>query len=210
MQKKILLVIIICTVASAVDAQIKKGAIFLGGQLGLSTQSSKNDIPNSESKSTGFNISPAFGKAIKENLVIGGDISFGYNKNESSNTQKTYSYGVGFFVRQYKNLAKDFYLFVQSRLGASYSKSTARDNGQPLNNIDNKGFIVQAAIYPGIAYGVSKKIQLEGGLNNLAYIQYNHSNQTSSNSSFKTNAFSLGSSLSNFAGLTVGFRVLLN
>ncbi len=66
MQKKILLVIIICTVASAVDAQIKKGAIFLGGQLGLSTQSSKNDIPNSESKSTGFNISPALERRLKK------------------------------------------------------------------------------------------------------------------------------------------------
>ena len=86
---------------TAARAQIKKGAVLLGGQLGVSAQTGKNDFLQSESTSSGFGISPAFGKAIKENLVIGGDFDFSYNKNSQSNnySQTSYNYGIGFFVR---------------------------------------------------------------------------------------------------------------
>ena len=215
MQKKILLtVILICFVATAVDAQIKKGATLLGGQFGFSSQKNQSDFQNMESKSLGYNVSPAFGKAIKENLVVGGDITFAYNKNEPYNTltQRSFNYGAGLFVRQYKNLGKDFYLFIQYRLGAGYGSTRTKDDMQPMNDAKSKSYSVEAAIYPGIAYSISKKIQLEGGLNNLGYIQYSHSNQRSGNPgyTYKGNNFSLGSSLSNFGGLTIGFRVLLN
>ena len=215
MQKKILLTLVVFIVVTTVtNAQIKKGATLLGGQFGFNSQKNQSDFQNMESKSMGYNISPAFGKAIKDNLVIGGDITFSYVKNDPYNTftQRSYNYGAGFFVRQYKNLAKDFYMFIQSRLGASYASSRTKDDIQPINEANSKGYTVEVSIYPGIAYSISKKIQLEGGLNNLGFIQYSHSKQTSGNPSFtsKGNNFSIGSSLSNYGGLTLGFRVLLN
>jgi hypothetical protein len=213
MKQRLLLIIVLFVIAASANAQIQKGAIVLGGQLGFSSQSSKST--QNTSKTIGFGISPAFGKAIKENLVIGGDINYSYNKNEPgvAVVQKSNSYGLGFFVRKYKELGKGFYLFGQTRLGGSYQKQTTKNNVQPSGNVETKGSFFQLAIYPGLAYSISKKLQLEAGFNNLGYIQYDHSKQTygpTPNDSIKTNSFSLGSSLSNFSGLTIGFRVVLN
>ena len=109
-------------------------------------------------------------------------------------------------------MGKDFYLFVQSRLGMGLGNSKTTDAVQAANNSKSNGYNVQLTIYPGIAYSLTKKFQLEAGFNNLAYVQFSHAKQTaaSNNQSVATNSFSLGSSLSNFARLTIGFRVLLN
>ncbi|MEP6747717.1 MAG: hypothetical protein ABJB86_08325 [Bacteroidota bacterium] len=214
MQNKILLSIFIFLVGTTVHAQIKKGAVLLGGGIEFSTQDTKSSGPQNGT-SSGINFSPAFGKAIKENEIIGADLTFSYSKNESNNTysQKTSSYGIGFFIRKYKELGKGFYLFGQTRAGVSYNKVQNRDQQTPTTSYVSKGYGMQVTIYPGLAYAVSKKLQLEAGLSNLAYIQFNHMQTAydlNTYPSLTTNNFSLGSSLSNLAGLTVGFRVLLN
>jgi hypothetical protein len=215
MQKKILLAVIICLMITAANAQIKKGAFFLGGQLGFSTQNTKNDQSITfQSKNNVINFSPSFGKAIRENLVVGADVNFGYNKNETNNnTQKTIIWGIGFFARKYKELGKGFYLFGQSRAGVNFYTQDIYDKQQAANNTEGNGYTIQLAVYPGVSYSVSSKLQLEAGFNNLVYVQYDHTKQhilVPSDPISKTDAFSLGSSLSNFSGLTVGFRVLLN
>jgi hypothetical protein len=152
---------------------------------------------------------------VKDNLIIGGGIIFTYGKSESHNTyaQQVNGYGIGFFVRRYKELGKGFYVFGQTRAGVSYNKQQNNDGQVPVTNYTGKGYGVQIAVYPGVAYTVGKRLQLEAGFNNLAYIQFDHLATTYNgtvNPSSKTNNFSLGSSLSNFSGITIGFRVLLN
>jgi hypothetical protein len=124
MQTKFLLALfIICTTITTVQAQIKKGTVILGGQIGFSSQKTKNDPappPNpypADFKSTNIMVSPAFGRAIKDNLVIGADIYYSYVKYGSyqPQEQKINFYGAGFFVRKYNDLGKGFYLFVQGR-----------------------------------------------------------------------------------------------
>jgi hypothetical protein len=101
MQKKILLsffsVVIMAFLAAA---QIKKGAILLGGQLGFSTQKTQTqNFP--DTKISSINISPAYGKAIKDNLVTGVDVFIGYNKYQSiyaADKRTQNDYGLGFFA----------------------------------------------------------------------------------------------------------------
>ena len=215
MQKKILLAIVILfSFTTAVNAQIKKGAVLLGGGLGFTAQKSTS-AGSASGKQTNITVMPAFGKAIKDNLVVGADINYSYYKNDNSYTAKSNTYGLGVFIRQYKELGKGFYLFGQARSGASYNKQNNHDynNGNSTDIDVVKGFTVQAGLYPGIAYAVSKKFQLETGFNNLVYAEFDHSKSTPFNTSVpetKTNSFSLGTSLSNFSGVTIGFRVLLN
>lgn len=218
MQKKILLaVIVICTIATTVDAQIKKGAVFLGGDVGFSlsnTSYNQNSGFSSKAKDTYLNFSPVFGKAVKDNLIVGADLGYTYSKNENVYpAQKNNNYGIGVFVRQYRNLGKGFYIFGQARIGGGYNTQDATDlTTQPATEIKTKGYNVGINIYPGISYTITKKLQLETGFNNLAALTFSHSKaiNESNTSTNVSNAFSLSSSLTNLSGFTLGFRVLLN
>jgi hypothetical protein len=214
MKKKILLAsFIVLTITATVNGQIKKGAIFLGGQISFSGQTHKTSFAPA-TKNTSITVSPTFGKAVKDNFIVGSDIAYSYSNSEADgNYQKSRGYGVGVFIRKYKELGKGFYLFGQARAGGAYSTNKYNSSQQPINNNTTKGFIIQIAVYPGISYAISNKLQLETGFNDLAFIGYNYSQQTSagaSGPSLTTSAFSIGSSLSNFSGVTVGFRVILN
>jgi hypothetical protein len=117
------------------------------------------------------------------------------------------------FLRKYKELGKGFYLFGQARAGGYYDNRDFNSTQFPSSSNTIKGYSIQLAVYPGLAYGISKKFQLETGFNNLAYLQFDHSKATYPGNTSPTsisNGVSLGSSLSNFSGLTIGFRVLLN
>jgi hypothetical protein len=83
----------------------KKGWYLAGGSIGYSEQKSDYDGSTSDTKSRTVVISPAIGKVVKDNLVVGISLSY-YNsktENNSSSTidQKGKSYGGGVFVRQY-------------------------------------------------------------------------------------------------------------
>src|SRR5690349_21291248 len=123
MRKSLLLVLIAVSISTISFSQITKGSIFLGGDLGFSTQTSKN--PGGKTDQSGFNISPVFGKAVKENLVVGGRLNFAYahidNYEGPGSEFKSSTYGVGAFIRKYKPLGKSgFYLFLQGGINADY------------------------------------------------------------------------------------------
>ncbi len=216
MQKKILpLFLSVVIISFSAGAQITKGALLLGGQLSFSTQQYENSFPNTASFSSSvINISPAFGKAIKENLIIGADLIFSHSKYQPSAAQEQVSntYGAGFFVRTYKVLGKGFCLFGQARIGGSTGKQQSTDLQTQLNTGTVNTLYVQLSLYPGVSYSLNKKLQVEAGFNNLALIGYQHTKQTSppNNFIYSNNSFTASSSLSSFAGPTIGFQVLLN
>src|SRR5262245_29001873 len=126
--KKYLLLLSIATVFTlcATHAQIKKGATFLGGDIGGSTAKTKS-ADTTYSKQNGFYISPVFGKAIRENLILGFDLVTNIYNNENAASvgydQKHRSYGGGVFLRKYKQLGSSgFSIFAQARLGVSFNK----------------------------------------------------------------------------------------
>jgi hypothetical protein len=74
-------------------------------------------------------------------------------------------------------LGKGFYLFVQGRAGGTYNRREIYDLISSVNSTISKGYDIQIAVYPGLAYNVSKKLQIEAGFNNPGYLQFSHSKQ---------------------------------
>ena len=204
--KKILLSIVFMLTLGAAKSKIKKGAHFTGGSLGISTQKT-----NADNKNYSLTISPAYGRAIQTNLIVGGEAQFSNSESEGGGViNRSSLYGVGIFIRKYKELGKGFYLFGQANLSGSIIKSSYSQIFS--NNYSDRGFAIVTTFYPGVSYAINNKLHLECGLNNILSIGYSENKRQYSNSSgpFKTKNFGLASNLSNFAGLTVGVRFLLN
>jgi hypothetical protein len=226
--KKIYLLVTFFMAVLISQAQIKKGGILLGGNVGFSTQSGSPGDPATSytTTATSFFLNPSYGKAVRDNLLIGFDLSYSGSKNYSDQnlvnpgqtfTGRIHDYGAGFFVRRYKNLGSGFSLFLQGRLGVFYQKQTDENTNSTATDpdVNSKEYIVNLGFYPGISYAVSRRVQLETGFQNLIYAQYSHQRETfqeqgSVPSDFKQNNFSLGTSLSNsLSGFVVGVRILL-
>ncbi|MGZ8549103.1 MAG: hypothetical protein ACXWV2_00515 [Chitinophagaceae bacterium] len=215
MKKTLLAIITVSLLVCSANAQIKKGSVFLGGDISGSTQKTKSgDVTTN--KQNGINISPVFGKAIKENLVLGVNAGLGIYDNKypaGNNTNfKTNSYGAGVFLRKYKNIGTNgFYLFVQGGLGVNYM--TQEHEGPFAANFNElKRISVGINAYPGLSYAVSRKLHLETGFNNLLTLNYFHDKLETGSpvTTSKTNGFSIASSLNNATSyLYLGFRLLV-
>lgn len=212
MKKALLVCLPFFFFAAYTNAQIRKGSDLLGGSISFYAE--KNKPSNgADYQTSNFAFMPSYGKAVKTNLVVGGDLllSTGNNENDISSYDQ-HAYGAGVFVRQYKELGKNFYLFIQGRLGASVSKTENRNTLSSFDSYDRKGFTIGVSAYPGIAYAINKRLQLETGLNDLLYAQFGHekTNYLNSSNETKTNRINAGTALSSFSGFTLGLRVLLN
>ena len=223
MKKHFYLLVFFFALTLCSQAQIKKGDILLGGTLGFNTQKSSSNDPttNNLQKATSVNLSPSIGRAIKDNLLIGVDLNWTNLKTTQDSgpggyTSKSSTYGAGFFVRKYTTLGSGFALFMQSRLGGSYNTGKNLYGGSPNPSSNTKGYAIDLSFYPGIAYAITKRVQLETGFANLVDVNYSHSKITSvtdpstnATASSKSNAFALSTSLSNNFGFAVGIKVLL-
>jgi hypothetical protein len=209
MKTKILLSFaILLFISIAANAQISEGKYLLGGSFSYdnSELSSNNTITS--------NIQ--FGKVIKENTVVGvvGSV-YGAKTHSGNSVFKVYNYSAGVFYRKYKPLGKNFY-FLQE-VDAVYQHSRGYNyfyNGnETLSSKSNGGMI---SYIPGISYSVTKRMQIELTMPNLANISFaNHKTidklLPAGASPQKANVFSaninLNSSLlSNFG---IGFKFLL-
>ena len=218
MKKRILPILFLLLIAFfQTYAQIDKGSIFLGGQISYYNQSASSpQDSNQTSKNKQFNFTPAIGIAVKNNVIVGIDLTYVYTKTLTTNypyNQITNTFGAGVFMRRYVPLGKGFYVFGQGRIGGTYNTGKIKQ-GNPEIDDDIKGYTVSFGFYPGVSYQVSKRVHLETGFNNLFYIEYDHNRDNQTNTgvvtAVKTNTFSAGSSLNNLAAFTLGVRVLLS
>jgi hypothetical protein len=214
--KKLYLFLPLLFIVLLSQAQISKGTIVLGGNLGYTQQnSSSGTSPSNAVKSTDLDINPSFGKAIKDNLVLGFDVTYGNTtlSQDQSFNDKSNDFGAGFFVRKYKPLGNGFYLFGQSRLGGGYSHG--RNDGldganNPESDISN-GFNLSLQFYPGIAYAINRNWQIEMGLPNFFAVTYNRSKETISyigqpDQISNSNDFEATSTLTGSNNFTIGLR----
>jgi Outer membrane protein beta-barrel domain len=207
MKKHLYLLLFFFAIAFCSQAQVSKGTVLLGGDIGFSSQKTDNPANNPpENKNTTFSVNPSIGRAIKDNLVAGIDLGYTYSKtsqtvNGTSFYNKTNSFGLGIFLREYKPLGKGFSVFTQERIGGSYSKTT--DNQSESSKMTGASL----TFYPGIAYNIGKRLQVETGFTNLISISYTHSTNPYG---YKSDNFSAGTNLSNaLDNFVVGCRLLL-
>jgi hypothetical protein len=198
----------------AASAQIKKGAILIGGQISFGN--SKTDYhstrPDQKYSSAYYNISA--GTAVKENTVIGLYAGYGYFRYDDINnvyqTVKNDNYSFGVFLRQYKKLAKDFYLFGE--LGAGYTGSNRSETTTPpvttTKYTQNGGNLY---LTPGIAYRVYKKLQVELLVPQVAGVSYSTAKTTGVSTNTTEHYFSFNTNLNSslLSNLGLGFRFIL-
>jgi hypothetical protein len=105
---------------------------------------------------------------------------------------------------------------MQTRLSGSYNMQKNQMDGAPYPYNDIKGYSFDLSFYPGIAYAITKRVQLETGFANLVDVNYVHSKNTSTTganndvlSTARSNNFAISTSLSNNFGFAVGIKVLL-
>lgn len=197
-------------------AQIKKGDILLGGNLGFSSASPEpNDGTNAfnNAKNTFFNIRPTIGKAIKDNLVLGINLLYSYNRSTyaGANYYKMTGYGAGVFLRRYIPLGKGFYFFLQEEANASFYR---QNNGNTTPGFKANETNLSLSFYPGVAYAIDRHWQIETGFPQLAALSYDHQKRADKVSGgpdliSKYNTFGISSSLSSTYQLTVGLRYFI-
>lgn len=163
-----LLILTVFTIAtSTLHAQIKKGSTALGGNISFYTATSEQNSVNHRTST--FYIAPSLTSFYKENHGVGFDVYYTHSHSDSNSTYN--GYGAGIFLRQYKALAKNFYIFAQEELSYSYSQG----NFLPVNNGKITQNSASIEVNPGLAYDLDKRIQFELlFFNDLLSINYSH------------------------------------
>jgi len=209
-------VIFILSSQAILNAQVNKGAIFLGGDFSFSSQ--KTEDPNYlPVNSYSHRLSPVVGFAVRDNLVKGIFLVFSKYRNDYTDVRNNFkdeAWGGGVFIRKYKQIAKsDFALFLHGQTGIEFQNSLSGDSVFSSRYVSHI-FRAALSIYPGISYRVNKKLQLETGFNSLLMIDYYHDRKTGGPASnpvnYTTNGFGLFSSIGSPNNLYIGFRLLLN
>ncbi len=216
-------------VYSIANAQVKRGDIVLGGNLNyydqVSNGSQGTNPPTNfpTTKQSSFGINPSLGKAIKDNLVLGIDLAYThYTSSEnpastSSITQTGNSFIAGVFLRRYKPIGAGFSLFGQVELRGNYSHSSDESPSttqfaETSDHSNGFGFALQ--VYPGIAYALNRRWQLETSLPNFLSINYTHNSLTQEYNGLPAqtsggHSFSISSSLTGNDEFTVGVRYFI-
>ena len=208
-QRFLLSLLFVCSLVVSGQAQINKEAIWLGGQASYTQSSEKSLGSPITNKTTGFSINPAIGKAVKENLVVGISVGYSHSKNKTGSTtnSKFNSYGGGVFIRKYIPVITNLYLFGDARVNVS----RGIEKGYSVNgDIKNKYWNIAISATPGIAYAVTKNIQIESGVNSLFSAVYQKRNSKQGFNEGKSSSFNSGILLDNGTPIYIGFRFLLN
>ncbi len=196
------------------SAQIKKGSLFLGGDVGGYTQKTTNGGATIN-RQNGIAFSPVVGKAIRENLIFGGELNFFFSENNNNGPNgdiRQKNFGGGVFLRKYRALGNSgFSIFVQG--GLNVNKYEVEYQNIDVDFEVTKRFNIALNARPGLSYGISRKLQLEAGFSNLVSLGYFNEKRTITGSpdpEFTTNGFSTNSSLFSPSSIYVGFRLLIN
>lgn len=139
----------------ALNAQIKKGALFVGGDLQLySSNTTSTDSNPYTSKNKGIFFSPSIGWVVKENVVAGVSLLLSFNNNEQQNAfhqSKGNRIGGSIFIRKYLPLGKSFYLFSNAAVNGQSVYNKYMYVQQPYYSTE-KGYAINAVLIPGVAY----------------------------------------------------------
>lgn len=194
-------------ITNASQAQVTEGKFLLGGAFSFNSASNENN--------SSF-VSVQFGKVIKENTVVGIIGSMNNLRYDAGQKYKVNQYAAGLFYRKYKPLAKNLYFFGEADATYNYSKNVQYyfpNVGQNLATKSNGGSI---SFIPGISYAITKRMQMELSMLNIANISYTDTKTIDSSlppsvspqkvTNFSANANINSNLLSNFG---IGFKFLL-
>lgn len=211
------------------NAQINKGTVLLGGDVGF--YQSKSDrtgtvdpSQNQKSESKNLSLSVDAGAFVAPNFAIGifaAHRSYSSNSDEVGNnyirlydTKENQSY-FGAFARGYKLFADNtFGFFGELRGGYVTGSYETRDfyqpNAQPsqLNRRVDKGPGFMIGLRPGFVYFIRPRIGLEASFGSLSYTSQTTDNSYNGEKISETKSSSLSLNL-NVSSISLGVHVYL-
>ncbi|MGF7232489.1 hypothetical protein [Arachidicoccus sp.] len=153
------------------NAQIEKGNLMVGSDLGSSLASPSGSATNSGlfgmnfglNKGDGFNIgiNPKIGYFVKDNVMIGGVVNLGFSKAPNYNgAAKTTSYGIQALGRYYLNPGEQGVnnLLKHGRFFGEVNAGFAGFNTTGGNTTNGFAF----GFGPGYSYFITPNVALEG------------------------------------------------
>lgn len=173
--KKIFMTLAAVAVAATMNAQI-----WVGGELGFTTDKATTKVNgNSESiTSNNFKFAPEIGYNLSEKWAVAMKIGFAHNEDngEIKSLIEEYNGGVvkgrklmtnAFFINPYARYtffkAGNFTAFIDG--GISYATTHINNLSDVMENVNAFG----VAINPGITYAVSDKVSLVAHMGDLSY-----------------------------------------
>lgn len=171
---------------------------FVGGNIGFSASTHKNDdgITTSKATTNSFSFNPSVGKFLSDKVAFGFDLNLtfsgGTTDNDPETKFKSSTVGGSPFLRYYAITWNKFSVFGQANLGFAITNSSETINGTKTDGPKVSSYYF--TIYPGLSYDVSDKLQLQTNINifRLGY-RYNVSNDYSTKET--TSNFILGAGL---------------
>lgn len=152
---------------TAANAQFTTGKYLLGGDLNFQTEGEKDIKYHDENANVNFKL----GKLIKENTVVGVNLSYKHTSSENR-VNLSNQYGAGIFYRKYKSLSKDFHLFGEAGLNYAHGEYKNNISGTIINKVITNG--VSISLMPGLSYTLTNKVQIELLMPDLVGIGYSH------------------------------------
>jgi hypothetical protein len=210
MKKFFLYIAFFFTIAPASHAQITKGTVLTGLNLGASTSRSETSSPY-DYKHNGFRLEHSIGFVIKDNDMIGVSVSYGRSdyEYEISNSENDY-YNAAVYYRRYVPVGKRFYLFGQA--GAGYGVMEQEETSV-IARATMRQNILSLDLSPGITYALTKRFLLETGIGNIVGVSYRWDKSRTINSNGQFSSKGSGASIYANANprsqLYFGFRLAL-
>lgn len=159
-----------------VSAAISNAQYFAGGSFGFSTDGGSIDDGTTETEKTSlttFNLYPKAGYIMSDDLWIGMQIGFGFEKDKTPGApeviDRTTQFGFMPFARYYALRHNKFALFAQGQVGIGFSSSETESGGTTVDGPKDTG--ISFSIFPGLSFDISEKVTLEAQINgfNLGY-----------------------------------------
>lgn len=208
MKQFFIYIILFISTASTTHAQISKGLVLTGVSLGISGSQNESSA-NPPNESSYFDVSPSVGFMVKDNRMLGFQLTYGNHRSENENQKvDADNYGAAIFIRRYAPLGKRFFLYGQA--GAAYNLMDREDTQANRRDLKRESAVV-LNLSPGVACALTQRFHLEAGIGNLLELGYKWDNTrtVSATSEYETkgSGFNFSANANPRSQLYIGFRI---
>jgi hypothetical protein len=190
--------------ACHVNAQTEKGKQLIGGSIGFLSMQSGQGPSNVQQNTVSFG--PKYGYFVANNLAIGLDGSYEFNKMTSSykqitavngtyheqtieNLNKAHTTSIGVFARQYVDLSEKFKFFGQFNASIGFGKDEQSNRTPVIMN----STVYNVSVSPSIAFFPVKNLAVELGFGLFSYFNSKYKYENSPNNiDSRTEGFTFG------------------
>lgn len=199
--KKIAYLVLLVFLTSA----LAKSQVFVGGSFGFNSSGGSTDDAGTvtdKDRSTSFSFRPKAGIVASEDILVGAEAFIGITRVKAAGDIEdldiTTALGLNPFARYYAFRLNKFSLFGQAEIGLGFSKSKNIYDGETTDGpkTTNFGF----SIFPGIAYDLTEKLQLEAYINGFNFgVSYSVEKEEIDGEEYidKTTNFGFGATMDN-------------